>query len=123
MSAVVFQIPALIDRRYRRMPSDALALQFDGFAVLALFPDFLFDLAPPAFRNPRAQESVKQINKKQNRWHPFVIQGGEEHNENDGGKSRKRASGAPGDGFETWITQADKNHDGKKKHQRRKHPS
>src|SRR5436190_23758643 len=32
----------------------ALPLQFDGFSVLAFFPDLLFDLAPPTFRDPWA---------------------------------------------------------------------
>src|SRR6266513_56511 len=87
------------------------SLQFDGFAVLPLFPNLLFNLTPPAFRNPRTQEPVKQINQKQNRWHPFVVQGGEEHDENDGSKSRKRASRAPGNGFETRIAQSAEHHD------------
>src|SRR5437660_7409974 len=102
--------------------SRPLALQFDRFAVLVFFPDLLFNLAPPAFGNPRTEEPIKQIDKKQNCRHPFVVQGGEEHNENDGSKSRKRSRRAPGDGFETRIAQAAEHHDGKKKHQRWKHP-
>src|SRR5206468_11727763 len=43
-------------------------------------------------------------------------------NEKDGGKSRKRSRRAPGDGFETRVAQAAEHDDGKKKHQRRKHP-
>src|SRR5438094_8053317 len=39
------------------LASGARALQFDRFAVFAFFADLFFDLAPPAFRDPRAQES------------------------------------------------------------------
>ena len=75
-------------------------------AVLAFLANLLFDLASPPLRNPRAQESVKQIDEEQNRRHPFVVQRGEEQDENDGGKSRKRSGRPPGDRLETRIAQA-----------------
>src|SRR6266699_2951043 len=80
--------PAVIDRPTEATasgctcPTDHRSL-FISHDVL--FPDLLFNLTAPAFGNPRTQEPVKQINQKQNRRHPFVVQGGEEHDENDGG--------------------------------------
>src|SRR5436853_1434266 len=41
--------------------SRPLALQFDRFAVLALFANLLFDLAPPAFRSCSCRRHWRQI--------------------------------------------------------------
>src|SRR6266404_1467679 len=90
-------------------------LELDRFAVLDFLPNLLLKLTSPSFRNPRTQESIKEITKKQNRRHPFVIQDGEEKDQADDKKTRQGSRRPPGDCFETWIAQSRKHHDGKKK--------
>lgn len=41
------------------------------------FTDLFFDFAAPFAREPGPQHSVKQIRQEQNRWHPFIIQNGD----------------------------------------------
>ena len=53
-----------------------------------LLADLFFDFAPPFPRQPGSQHSVKQICQEKHRWHPLIVQPGEDDNENDHKETR-----------------------------------
>src|SRR5205814_8382026 len=54
-------------------------------------------------RQPRTQHTVKQVGQEQNRWHPFIIQHGENKNNDDDKKTRNRFLRLPIDCLEAGI--------------------
>ena len=63
-------------------PTTKLRISSRLFSSLGrwFFADFFFDFASPFAGKPRPQHTIKQIREKQDGWHPFIIQSGEDEN-------------------------------------------
>lgn len=80
---------------------------------------FFFDFPPPGFGKERADEPIDQKEHEDEGGHPFVVQGGEDQNDNNGEELGDGALGAPIEGFETWVAHTAEHHEGQKEQEGR----
>ena len=84
-----------------------------GVFVLFFVLDFAFHFAAEEW----SQEAVEEVRDEDEKWHPLVVQGGEEDEEGDCEKLGQRSGGAPGKSFETGVTELAEHHPSEEDHQ------